>query len=661
MTIRLPRCAVRVAFLAPVAAGLCQAPPVPPAAAGGLLPSNEIECRLGLKRCGARKGIAFEADEGSARRVALPAIQFEFDSDRLTRPALAQMKELGRALGSAPSSRSFAVQGHTDSKGSEAYNRALSLRRARAVKRHLTAEAGVSAHRLIEVGLGEGYPLSGVSPEDERNRRVEIVNLGRGAPSAAGGGQARRALLIGIDEYRHVSRLDGPVNDAKSMASFAVDRMGFRQRDVKLLLDADATRDGILAAIEDWLVRGTAAGDDVLLFFSGHGFQQPDTDGDEEDRLDETLVPVDAFVEGGGRIEGMITDDEVAALLARLSGRRVNVVIDACHSGTSTRSVGGDWRYVKTPRLPDGAPIRIARTRGVAGMARTPQSFLSSKDPGFGNDAGITVWTAVRAEQKALVDQETTGDTGSVFTRRLLWGARDGKADRDRDGVVTIAELHEYVVDESRTYCERHSGVCGHGLTPQLATATAHLGERALGTARPLPRNAALAKDILVLASDRRTPAKEKSVRLRMDPGTRLALGDELDFVVESDRDGHLVLLDINAAGDLVQIFPNERSVASGVPDRIRAGRPVRLPGERAGFRFRAVPPAGRGLLVAVVSDGNAHVRRLVSRHKDLSVVQRPESYLVEIGEALRASGAGDTDGWRIATLAYEIVPPKSK
>ena len=81
------RCrAVRLAFLALVAGGVCWVPPV--AAAGDLLLSNELECRLGLKRC---KGIALEADEGSDRRVALQAIQFEYDSDRLTRPALAQM------------------------------------------------------------------------------------------------------------------------------------------------------------------------------------------------------------------------------------------------------------------------------------------------------------------------------------------------------------------------------------------------------------------------------------------------------------------------------------------------------------------------------------------------------------------------------------------
>ena len=656
MTNRSTHRAVRAAFAATLAAPLCWASPAPPAAAADVVGSHAIECRLGLKPCPTR-GIGVETDEGSlGRRVALGAIQFEFGSDRLTPAARAQVKELGKALGSVPPSRSvsFAIQGHTDSAGDAAYNRALSLRRARAVKRYLVDEADVPGRSLVENGLGESYPLAGLSPADGKNRRVEIVRLA----AAAAPPRARRALLVGIDDYRHVSRLEGPVNDARAMASFAAGGMGFAQRDIKLLLNEEATRDGILTAIEEWLVAGTQPGDEAFLFFSGHGFQQPDTDGDEEDGLDETLVPVGAVV-NAGKVEGMITDDEIAAALGRLSGRRVRVVIDACHSGTATRSIGGDWRHVKTPRLPDGSPIRMARTRGIAGDA-SPSKSASFNDSDEGGNPDLTVWTAVRAEQKALVDQEAGGESGSVFTRRLLWGARDRKADWNRDGVVTAEELHEYVVGESRAYCERHTDVCGQGLTPQLDAAWGRNEAPAFGD--PPPRNASLAKDILVRPSNPPEPSESgaEGLRLRIDPGPRLALGAALDIVVESDRDGHLVLLDVNAAGELVQIFPNERSLASGVPDRIRAGTPVTLPGEKAGFRFRAVPPTGRGLLIALLSEGNAPLRNVVSQYKDLSVVQRPEAYLVEVGEALRTgSSDGGQGGWRTAILAYEIVSPE--
>ena len=140
-----------------------------------------------------------------------------------------------------------------------------------------------------------------------------------------------------------------------------------------------------------------------------------------------------------------------------------------------------------------------------------------------------------------------------------------------------------------------------------------------------------------------------------MEPGSTLPVGTPVDFVVESDRDGHLVVLDIDATGRLVQIFPNELSLQSGVPDRIRRGQPIRPPGARAGFRFQAEPPLGSGILIAIVSNESEPLRRLTAQHKDLSVVPRPSAYLVEMGEALRAGGDARM---RAAMLTYEVVAP---
>jgi outer membrane protein OmpA-like peptidoglycan-associated protein len=612
------------------------------------------------------------------RRVALPAIEFEFDSDRLTGAAERQLAELARAL-TAPALRGnvLSIQGHTDSTGSDAYNRALSLRRARAVKGHLVAERGLSPARLVEAGLGEAFPLPGLAGEDGRNRRVEIVHLGiEMPPGGSGAGReapaarplARRALLIGIGRYRHVSPLEGPVNDVRAMSVFLTGSLGYRSRDIKTLVDAEATRRNILDAIERWLVAGTAPGDEAFLFFSGHGFQQPDTNGDEADQRDETLVPVDAFVDDRRTVVGMIADDEIAALLDRMRGRRIHVVLDSCHSGTGTRGIG-DWRHVKSPRLPDGTPLRVAagRTRGVGGTGPVSrEAFLSADRP------ELTVWTAVRAEQKALVDVEAVGAPGSVFTRLFLRGADDKEADRNADGTVTAQELHDYLVAGSEAYCRRHPDHCGAGLTPQLFAAPSRLGEPALagtdasvGVAfRPAeadvraPWVARLAKDILVRETDAADGGRD--LRLRMNPGPSIPVGAALDIVVESDRDGHLLVLDVDAKGRLVQIFPNTWSLAGGVSDRIRVGQRVVLPGERAGFRFRAEPPLGRGALIAVVSEESVPLRSLAARHKDLSVVPHPESYLVELAEVLRDEdangGNANRTGWTVTKLDYEIV-----
>ena len=608
------------------------------------------------------RGIAVRESAPRLDRIALPAIQFEFDSDRLTLSALEQMAELSKALNSETlRSFSFAVQGHTDSVGSREYNRLLSHRRARAVKRYLIDNAGIGAHRLVEVGLGEDYPVAGLQPADERNRRVEIVNLGAGtaaarpASASASRTAGKRALLIGIDAYRYVSPLKGPANDAVDMAAFLVGRAGFRQSDIRLLLNGEATRRGILDEIQAWLVDGSRPGDEVLLYFSGHGFQQPDLDGDEADKLDETLVPVDARVDQGRVVRGMITDDELALLLARLADRKTYVLVDACHSGTSTRGAPGrqSWRYTKTPRLPDGAPLRIVQSRGVGGTV--PKAEAESVVQA--SLSNLVVWTAVRADQKALVDRDAVARPGSVFTRRLLAGVRDVEADGNRDGMVTMQELHHYLLSESAAYCERYPDDCKNGLTPQLQVAAGGLQGAAFAHPETsLPDSALLAKDLLLQPVSQ----SEGAVRLEIRPGPRLAVGDVLNILVESDRGGHLTLLDIDAAGRLVQIFPNEPSLRSGVPARITPGQPVDLPGRHAGFEFQATPPAGRGLLVAVVSDGSNRLAALTSRHKDLSVAPSPQAYLVEIREALHAASTdgGNPPGWSIATLEYEVASP---
>ena len=61
-------------------------------------------------------------------------------------------------------------------------------------------------------------------------------------------------------------------------------------------------------------------------------------------------------------------------------------------------------------------------------------------------------------------------------------------------------------------------------------------------------------------------------------------------------------------------------------------------------------------MLLAIVAERSVQLAELVSRHKDLAVIERPAAYLVELNEALRASGGAD---WGQATRDYQVVVPR--
>jgi len=154
----------------------------------------------------------------------------------------------------------------------------------------------------------------------------------------------KRALLIGINKYKAVPKLQGSLNDIETMRQVLLTRWGFAEQNIAVVKDEAATRAGMLAALEQ-LVQDAGPSDTVYFHYSGHGSQVEDLNGDEpDDHLDETLVPQDGR---SGDVRD-ITDDELDAIFARLRSKNALIVLDSCHSGTATRSL--DIRTRSIPR-----------------------------------------------------------------------------------------------------------------------------------------------------------------------------------------------------------------------------------------------------------------------------------------------------------------------
>lgn len=102
-------------------------------------------------------------------------ILFGFDQSNLTADARTNLDKLVTILQKYPDT-DIEVQGHTDSKGTDRYNEALSKRRAAAVSNYLSGK-GITPSRLTTKGFGETVPkYSNTSEEGQaQNRRVEFL------------------------------------------------------------------------------------------------------------------------------------------------------------------------------------------------------------------------------------------------------------------------------------------------------------------------------------------------------------------------------------------------------------------------------------------------------------------------------------------------------
>lgn len=157
------------------------------------------------------------------------------------------------------------------------------------------------------------------------------------------GAKTRRAVVIGLGEQQDKSwaKINGD-RDVPLVVSM-LKANGFS--DVVSLTNAKATKAGIVGAFNSLIARA-GRGDVVYIQFSGHGQMMTDLSGDEADGLDEAWIPYDAYLKYGPRDRGEkhLSDDEVARYLTRLRSKIgaegvIAVVVDACHSGDSTRDL----------------------------------------------------------------------------------------------------------------------------------------------------------------------------------------------------------------------------------------------------------------------------------------------------------------------------------
>lgn len=277
----------------------------------------------------------------------------------------------------------------------------------------------------------------------------------------------RLALLAGASNYPVAAvgdlQLTGPKFDVALMMD-TMERAGFAAQDMIVLADGleetDAKRkaDGLPthAAILDALkklAKRASSGDTVLIYLSGHGSQQPDLNPGKRpfpkpDNLDEIFLPLDigAWTEEIQALPNALADFELgqAVNAIRAKGALVWVVIDACHSGTMTRSTAAGQMVKQVPPARLGIPqSAFDKAKASAAPRQTTRSWGFEAKPAtrsLAAEGGYVAFFAAYPDQSALQENlpKSYGPNPDkkphgVLTYYLAQAMRSGHAANFRD------------------------------------------------------------------------------------------------------------------------------------------------------------------------------------------------------------------------------------
>ncbi len=245
---------------------------------------------------------------------------------------------------------------------------------------------------------------------------------------------ARRALMVGINDYKSINDLGGCINDVTNMRSILTTYLGFTNKDIRVLTDSRATKANIMTRL-GWLTKNAKAGDYLVFHYSGHGSQIRDRDGDElRDNMDELICPYDMDWD-----DTFITDDDLNKTFKALpDGVLLEVFLDACHSGTGLRETGLGRPAALGP-MNDPVPRFLSPPIDIACRHEGEEDTLKPKR-GFQSPKRSTLhhilWAGCRDNQTSA-DAYIGGTYNGAFTYYFCKHMRDAGGGISRNDLLT--------------------------------------------------------------------------------------------------------------------------------------------------------------------------------------------------------------------------------
>jgi hypothetical protein len=264
-----------------------------------------------------------------------------------------------------------------------------------------------------------------------------------------------RAVLVGIDEYENpdVPPLQGCVNDVALVRSLLKQYFDVPNEDIRVVVNRRATKAAILHRLRAMIACGDP-GDVLVFYYSGHGSQVRDRNGDElTDGLDEIICPYDMDWDR----RTYILDDDLDEIFAELPPEvLLEAFFDCCFWGADARGLEPeprpavlrrDVRYLPPPF--DIAARAEGDDRVEIHQLRSSRAFTERN----------VLWGASQEGQPAAEDY-MDGRPNGIFT---YWGCRFIAEHIDQ--VASLDYTREQLLEDVRAYLH----TLGYAQTPELS------------------------------------------------------------------------------------------------------------------------------------------------------------------------------------------------
>lgn len=242
--------------------------------------------------------------------------------------------------------------------------------------------------------------------------------------------QNKLALIVAVGTYAPESRIPpiASVNDVKYIKA-TLNKNSFADKNIITLVNAKATKAAILKGLTDLATKAKKK-DIVVLHFACHGQQIRDQKTielgkDEDDGYDEALLPYDAkarYSPTGYKGEKHLRDDDLYPKLLAIRKKigqegSLLVLIDACHSGTGTRSEGTATTRGEPVPFPD--PENPVDSVIDVSAAEARQGFFEAMPDSISNMVVISGSAPHQENKQVLVNYEELGSLSYSFCKAM--------------------------------------------------------------------------------------------------------------------------------------------------------------------------------------------------------------------------------------------------